>query len=410
MKKRILPLAVAATLTFSLTVPYSTAADSLDDEIKELRQQVEEKKDQQKDIQNQLEENEKKQQPIQKRLDQLAGSLEKTKAKIRELNAQIAETERELEQLKKKLQDAEERVVKRDKLLQERVRLMYENGKMSYMEVLFGANDFADFLARFESIRTIIEQDKTLLVEQKRDRDMIADSKRKVEEVVANLNTLQQEAEKERKLLASQQEEQKLVLAGLQQEQKELEEISEEVQQQQRDFAAKLSVNLEEKQRQKAEAAAKAKAATTAAKTGPKSSNNGSNGSVSAFRDTGSTFGWPANGRLSSYFGQRWGRMHKGIDIAAPVGTPLYAAADGVVTYAGPASGYGNMITISHGNGMSTLYGHMYSNGVQVSSGQTVKRGQKIGEVGNAGRSTGPHLHFEILKGNTAVDPLKYLR
>ena len=101
--------------------------------------------------------------------------------------------------------------------------------------------------------------------------------------------------------------------------------------------------------------------------------------------------------------------MHKGIDIAAPIGTPIYAAADGTVTAAGPSSGYGNRITVSHGGGLSTLYGHMFSNGILVKPGQHVKRGDLIGRVGNAGRSTGPHCHFEVLRGSTPVNPMGYL-
>jgi murein DD-endopeptidase MepM/ murein hydrolase activator NlpD len=118
-------------------------------------------------------------------------------------------------------------------------------------------------------------------------------------------------------------------------------------------------------------------------------------------------FVWPANGVVSSPFGPRWGRMHEGIDIAAPEGRPIRAAKAGVVTTAEAQSGYGNLIVLDHGNGETTRYGHMSA--FTVAKGQAVAIGQQIGLVGNTGRSTGPHLHFEIRIGGTAMDPRPYL-
>ena len=112
--------------------------------------------------------------------------------------------------------------------------------------------------------------------------------------------------------------------------------------------------------------------------------------------------------RFTSGFGSRWGRMHEGVDFAAPVGTPIYATADGVVTEAGWSSGYGRMIEIRHEFGLSTLYGHL--NAIRVDVGQRVSRGDRIGDMGNSGRSTGPHLHYEIRVGGDAVNPMVYIR
>ena len=116
---------------------------------------------------------------------------------------------------------------------------------------------------------------------------------------------------------------------------------------------------------------------------------------------------WPVSGTLTSPFGMRWGRMHEGIDIGAPEGTPIYAAAGGTVIYAGWEGGYGNLTVIDHGNGLSTAYGHQSQ--IAASNGQTVARGQVIGYVGNTGHSFGPHLHFEVRVNGTPVDPLQYL-
>jgi Peptidase family M23 len=133
---------------------------------------------------------------------------------------------------------------------------------------------------------------------------------------------------------------------------------------------------------------------------------------------TGSSYGseqiaanfvWPTKGTLSSNYGRRWGRMHAGIDIAGPIGTPVVSAADGVIvssSYQG--GGYGNVIDVQHSDGSMTRYGH--NSRLIASVGQTVKQGQHIADMGNTGRSTGPHLHFEIHpNGGNTVNPLAYL-
>ena len=117
----------------------------------------------------------------------------------------------------------------------------------------------------------------------------------------------------------------------------------------------------------------------------------------------------PAVGSFTSGFGPRWGSFHAGIDIANAIGTPIYAATDGVVIDSGPASGYGNWIRVMSPDGVMTVYGHQEANHVEV--GDRVMAGQQIGEMGNRGFSTGPHLHFEVWldDGGRVVDPLPWL-
>ena len=116
---------------------------------------------------------------------------------------------------------------------------------------------------------------------------------------------------------------------------------------------------------------------------------------------------WPARGSVTSGYGYRWGRLHAGIDIGAPIGTPIYAAKGGVVSYAGTMGGYGNIIVIDHGEGMTTRYAHQNRLGASV--GQSVRPGDTIGEVGNTGNSTGPHLHFEVRVNDSPQNPIGYL-
>lgn len=115
----------------------------------------------------------------------------------------------------------------------------------------------------------------------------------------------------------------------------------------------------------------------------------------------------PSRGSISSNFGMRWGKMHKGIDIAANFGARINAALDGTVIYAAWQEGYGNVIKINHGDGIETTYAHCSV--IKVKKGEVVKTGEKIGEVGSTGNSTGPHLHFEVRKNGEAINPQDYM-
>lgn len=123
---------------------------------------------------------------------------------------------------------------------------------------------------------------------------------------------------------------------------------------------------------------------------------------------------WPVQGRVTGSFGERIdpfsgeGAFHRGVDISSDVGTRIIAPADGIVRFADFMNGYGRAVVMEHGNGISTLYGHM--SGIAVSPGQMVHRGDTVGYVGQSGRSTGPHLHYEVRIFNTPVNPSKYLR
>jgi murein DD-endopeptidase MepM/ murein hydrolase activator NlpD len=116
---------------------------------------------------------------------------------------------------------------------------------------------------------------------------------------------------------------------------------------------------------------------------------------------------WPVSGPITSPFGWRWGRMHQGIDIGVPSGTPIKAAASGTILYCGWEEGYGNLVVIDHGGNIATAYGHQSS--IAVTCGQHVDQGQTIGYVGCTGHCTGPHLHFEVRVDGNPVDPMGYL-
>jgi murein DD-endopeptidase MepM/ murein hydrolase activator NlpD len=118
-------------------------------------------------------------------------------------------------------------------------------------------------------------------------------------------------------------------------------------------------------------------------------------------------FTWPTSGQITSGFGPRWGRMHQGLDIAAPTGRPITAAKSGTVIVAGWSGGYGQLVVIDHGGGLATAYAHQSR--IAVKTGDPVTQGGLVGFVGSTGHSTGPHLHFEVRVNGAAQDPLPYL-
>ncbi|SOC50900.1 Septal ring factor EnvC, activator of murein hydrolases AmiA and AmiB [Blastococcus aggregatus] len=169
--------------------------------------------------------------------------------------------------------------------------------------------------------------------------------------------------------------------------------------------ARDAAVAWEAQQAAREAAAAAANAVTTTAVPSGRASRGGSGTLASAGGATA-----PANGRVTSCYGTRWGTLHAGVDIAAPIGTPVFAPEGGVVLQAGPASGFGLAVAVQHRDGTITLYGHV--NQFFVSPGQTVAAGEQIAEVGNRGQSTGPHLHFEVHEGGlyaNRVNPVPWL-
>lgn len=320
-------------------------------------------------------------------------------AEISELQQEIAGVSLNLADVGQQKADAEERVVSRDALLKSRVRLMYMNGSVSYLDVLLSATSFSDFLERFQNMKTIVNKDEEILEANKRDKEQITAQEQEIETNLAQLQGLYAEMAAKEATLAKQERQREVAIASLSKQEKDQEHISEEA-----EAAAQNLVKTKQALYQKL---AEEKRKEEAKKTGQ--------AAAAKAPYTGGKLQWPLPiaGTISSEFGYRIdpikkvNKLHKGMDIAAPKGTNVLAVDEGTVILSSWVNGYGNTVVIDHNNGLVTWYAHMSARSVQ--EGASVKRGAKIGEVGSTGDSTGNHLHIEVHTDKGATNPRPYL-
>ena len=283
------------------------------------------------------------------------------------------------------------------RLLERRVREIYETESPDVLSVALGTSSFAELLDSVELVNRIGRQNQRLVTSFERSRVALARTRAATErarsgaaqsEAAIEVRTAAQRSAHDRvaasrDAFAAAEQGKASALASMREDRAsfvaEAEGLAAE--------SAALAQRIVEAQQ------AAAASSTTVGPTAPVSSTGG--------------LGWPAAGAVTSGFGLRWGRMHDGIDIGVGTGTPVHAAAAGTVVYAGWMSGYGNIVVIDHGNGLSTAYGHNSS--LTVAQGATVDKGFVVALSGNTGHSTGPHIHFEVRVNGAPVDPLGYL-
>ena len=269
---------------------------------------------------------------------------------------------------------------------------LYEGGEPGALEVLFSATSFSDLISQADYVDAIGRQDRNIAgqvgtakqrVHQQREhtkrfRALAAAETRTIAIRAGQVRALRDQLLASKNRLAAARASKRESLRNVAESKKEfLHEVAGLAQ-----ASASLAAQIQSAQ----------------------SSNSYSPGDTSP---SASGFIWPVNGPVTSGFGMRWGRMHEGIDIGVASGTPIHAAASGRVVYSGWMDGYGNLVAIDHGRGISTAYAHQSS--IAVGNGQTVSQGQVIGYVGCTGHCFGPHLHFEVRINGSAVDPLGYL-
>ncbi|WP_318615767.1 murein hydrolase activator EnvC family protein [Sporosarcina sp. YIM B06819] len=361
---------------------------------------------------------------IFKQISVLNGKISDTNTNINRVIDQINQTTVEIDELRVSIANLEKKIAERDEVLRDRVRAMQvKGGQVNYLDVLLGANSFADFIDRFSAVNTLMDADRKIMKQQAEDIEQLENDKVLVEQKLAKQEVSKAELEGLKASLLSQKKDKDKLIDQLEIEQAKLKDEKDHLETELDEVVeveAELQRKIATEQKRLAEVAKRAaekKAAEERARREAAAKNNASQSIPAVSSGNWTT---PANGRFTSSFAWRSlggiSRQHRGVDIANSVGTPIVSAADGVVSYAGTLGSYGNLVMVTHyieGQTFTTVYGHLSSIGVSV--GTEVEKGQYIAAMGNTGRSTGPHLHFEIHVGNwtasgpSAVNPLRYV-
>lgn len=324
--------------------------------------------------------------------DEKQNALDETVERLEENSLKLLETQRDYE--------------KKHKVLEKRVRDIYINGQISYVDVLFGAQDFSDFLTRMDLLKRVIAQDSDLVGAVLDYQNEIIEIGKQLEADKKIQEELAEKAEFAKNIKLEKVARQQALIDRMNNDKEVYDRQYDEM------MAASAQVTklIEQKRYQAQVAAMEAERARQARQ------------QQSQYQDSGGqvveTFGgggmiWPVNGEITSPFGWRThpifgsSRFHSGLDIAADYGVPIVAAQSGVVIESGWIGGYGNTVMIDHGGGIVTLYGHNQSLAVDV--GQSVGQGQVIAYCGSTGNSTGPHCHFEVRLNGEPVSPYDYL-
>ena len=406
--KRWLSCLLAVLLMLSLVPSRAEAASS-----SEIKKQINALKSEKKELQaeidalrEQFEANEDEMLNMVSQKDAIDQEISLLNRQIMNINDQVASYAVLIADQQEALDDAEEKLAELKVKNKERVRAMEEEGNLTYWEVIFKANSFSDLLDRIDMIQEIAASD------QKRIREMseVADQ---VLEIRTTLESEKAELELTRVELRQAQD-------TLEEKRLEADELLRQLIATGEEFQALLDESEAEQEKLMAEIAAQEKAYKKAqyeewlATYVPPTTRPGNSTTPSV--QAPSSGGWisPLSSyRLTSPFGMRihpvygYERMHSGVDMAAPAGTPIYAAKAGKVTTATWNNSAGYYVSINHGDGFSSIYMHMTH--YIVSAGQYVSRGQVIGYVGSTGTSTGNHLHFGIAYNGTYVNPMAYI-
>lgn len=364
---------IAYTLVFVMVLSFSalglTYAATTQDKLNDVNDQL-------SDVQQQLSEGKKLESSLNKEIQELQSKINATQAEIDQLNGSITEAQNKINQALAELEQLEKDMEVQNENLNGRLRTMYKNGSVGFIDVLLGSTSITDLMTNMDRVQCIYDNDKQVMEDLQTQHDVIDAQKKYLLSLQADLEAKkQEEAEKKNAL-----NEDKSVVADKKAEVASDNKALEEMEQ----------AFLAEANRLKAEILASQSSGTSY---------------------SGGSMAWPAPGvtRITSPFGYRIHpilkvkKLHTGIDIGAPSGTTIVAANGGSVIKAGWNNSYGYMVMIDHGGGIVTLYAH--NSKLLVKAGDVVSRGQSIAISGSTGQSTGPHLHFEVRVNGEYVDP-----
>ena len=360
----------------SLSVAGTALADDLESQLQDLQEKAAQQQAVTDEAQTRVDNLSEKLRVLQEEVDIATAEYKDVKGRLDKVQADIIDNTELLEKTEKELNA-------KNKILAKRVKDIYINGQISYVDVLFGAKDFSDFLTRMDILKRIIKHDYDLIMKVKADRDIVVNTRAKLEQDKADVELLVADAAIKQQNMLDKKQAQQVLLNKAEYDREVSQQAYEEI------MAASEEITRMIQRSQMIS---------------------------SGFAGGGSGSGamiWPLSGPITSEFGWRthpiFGtqRYHSGLDIGGDYGLPIAAAASGVVIHAGWISGYGNTVIIDHGGGITTLYGHNES--LLVGVGESVAQGQTIAMCGSTGNSTGPHCHFEVRENGEPVSPYSYL-
>lgn len=381
-KKRMLALFLSGMFVFGNVAMFQAMSQAKTlSEAEQERQRLQER---QEEIDGELEELSQDQSDLLGAMEKLDKKLEKVELRIEEIDGEIEDTDKELEEVTTALTSTQEKKEAQYAVMKERIQYMYENSQDEYLEILLSSKDFSQFFNRMEYINKINAYDNEMFESFKELEATYTSQQEQVLETKSKLSVLKEEVELEQsgleKMQKKKQERLEEYQKQIEEKSTEAEEMKKAIEEQEKEIARILLENATE---------------------------NGE-GTVEGYI-------WPlsAPGRISSGFGPRSAptagasTFHKGMDIAAPAGTSIFAVADGKVTISTYSQSAGNYIMINHGDGVYTAYMHCSRRYVEV--GDKVSQGDLIGAVGSTGISTGAHLHISFIINGIYMDPKNFL-
>ncbi len=392
MKKKLICI-ILIMLTLQYFCTFVFAENSLTNEIvndvtNELS--LEEQKEQ---VESQIEETNTKLEYVQEELSDTLLKVQETEDKIMQYEKDIEELATKMENLQKSIDEAnialtesEQTYQEKSNLLAKRLVAMYEAGETQYLDILLNSRDITDFISRYYVIQEIAEYDSILIHQIEEEKNNLEITKQKLEKEQGELKIIKSKSEQTSIVLSNMKTLQQSYVDDLTEGEKILQEQLTEYKKEQEEIERQIEL--------------------------------ATNAIDPDIQYTGGEMLWPvaiSGTAITSNYGVREHpiqgvvREHTGIDIGnTPLGSPVVAAADGVVTYAGWLGGYGNCVMINHGDGIVTLYGH--GNKILTTVNTEVKQGDVIMEVGSTGNSTGPHLHFEVRVNGEYTNPLNFVK
>lgn len=379
MSKKVIAMLLALTTLVSASGVYAAkSVNQLKEELSQNQKNAEKTQKEIKAKQQEQNEQKKKKNAIDLEIASLQGDIHAIESVINEKNAEIEAKNVEIAVL-------DESLKKTDKQLKKRMKIMYESGTTSYLEMIFSAKGLSDLFTRLSIIESIVKHDNKMIEDYQMQIDQIAAAKEIIEtEKNEQVEAMEMLQGKRSQIQVKQAEQQKLIDA-LSKDINELKKQEAEMEAAERQIQAQINAAL--------------------GKSDQKGLTYTGNGKfilpLASYTRISSPYGY----RIHPITGTR--KLHSGIDYAAPAGTPIYAAEDGVVLTSGWINGYGYTITVNHGSGYVTLYAHCSA--LIAKAGQKVVKGQTIARVGTTGNSTGNHLHFEVKVNGVAQNPANFL-